>query len=160
MRSGSLVRGKSARFGRVDLLAREHHVIIRPTVAKKRRKRWIDLAPHALAWLDEFKARGGHMEGAIVPLSASTLRRNRRRNALAAGLTEWPQQRALIPTVPVGCVSMATSISWSCKPGHESAATMWDTIIKQSPQKPPRPSGQSIHRWPNNAGSLRLQNDR
>jgi hypothetical protein len=66
------------------------------------------------------------MEGAIVPLSTSTLRRKRRRNALAAGLTEWPQQRALIPTVPVGCVSMATSISWSCKPGHESAATMWD----------------------------------
>jgi hypothetical protein len=98
--------------------------------------------------------------GAIVPLSASTLRRKRRRNALAAGLTEWPQQRALIPPVPVGCVSMATSISWSCKPGHESAATMWDTIIEQSPQKPPRPSGQSIHRWPNNAGSLRLQNDR
>jgi hypothetical protein len=159
MRSGSLVRGKSARFGRVDLLAREHHVIIRPTVAKKRRKRWIDLAPHALAWLDEFKARGGHMGGdrafeCLNPTAQATSKRSGCRAHRMA------QQRALIPPVPVGCVSMATSISWSCKPGHESAATMWDTIIEQSPQKPPRPSGQSIHRWPNNAGSLRLQNNR
>jgi integrase len=68
---------------------------VRPsTVAKKRRKRWIDLSDNALAWLSEFQARGGRTEGRITPFSAGTLRRKHRRNALAVGLAEWPQQRA------------------------------------------------------------------
>ena len=32
----------------VDLAAKEHNITIRPTVAKKRRKRWIDLSDNAL----------------------------------------------------------------------------------------------------------------
>jgi integrase len=78
----------------IDLRAKEHHVTIRPTIAKKDRKRWADLSANGLAWFDAYAAAGGKMEGLIVPFSASTLRRKRRLNAMSAGLQEWPQQGA------------------------------------------------------------------
>ena len=159
MRSGSLLRGKSTRFGSGPPRERtsRHYSPHGP----QENGVSAGLISHPMLWLGwtNSKPVAGTWKGAIVPLSASTLRRKRRRNALAAGLTEWPQQRALIPTVPVGCVSMATSISWSCKPGHESAATMWDHYYQAVTTEAAAP-GQSIHRWPNNAGSSRLQNNR
>src|SRR5260221_7606923 len=45
----------------IDLTLKRHHVTVRTSVAKKRRKRWIDLSPNALAWLEAYRSRGGSM---------------------------------------------------------------------------------------------------
>ena len=110
----------------VDLTAKEHHLTIRPTVAKKRRKRWIDLAPNAIAWLSEYQARGGHTQGRIVPFSASTLRRSRRQNALAAGLSEWPQQGARHTFCSCWLRQHGDINKLVLQAGHESPQVLWD----------------------------------
>ena len=110
----------------LDLNAKEHHVTIRPTVAKKRRKRWIDLSENAIAWLTEYRNRGGKMEGRIVPFSASTLRRKRRRNAEAAGLSAWPQQGARHTYCSCWLRQHGDINKLVLQAGHESAQVLWD----------------------------------
>ena len=110
----------------IDLSATEHHITIRPTVAKKRRKRWIDLSVNALAWLGEYRDRGGKLEGRIVPFSASTLRRKRRRNALAAGLATWPQQGARHTYCSCWLRQHGDINKLVLQAGHESAQVLWD----------------------------------
>jgi integrase len=114
----------------IDLTAQKHHVTIRPTVAKKRRKRWIDLSANALAWLGEYQARGGLMEGRIVPFSASTLLRKRRRNALAAGITEWPQQGARHTWCSCWLAQHGDINGLVIQAGHESATVMWNNCYQ------------------------------
>jgi integrase len=110
----------------IDLAAKEHHVTIRPTVAKKRRKRWIDLSDNALAWLDAFKAYGGEMQGPVVPFSASTLRRKRRLNAMSAGLQEWPQQGARHTWASCWLRQHGDINKLVLQASHESATVVWD----------------------------------
>jgi integrase len=110
----------------INLGATEHHITIRPTVAKKRRKRWIDLSPNALAWLEEYRERRGILEGRIVPFSASTLRRKRRRNALAAGLATWPQQGARHTYCSCWLRQHGDINKLVLQAGHESAQVLWN----------------------------------
>lgn len=110
----------------IDLSATEHHITIRSTVAKKRRKRWIDLSPNALAWLEKYRERGGKLEGKVVPFSASTLRRKRRRNALAAGLAAWPQQGARHTYCSCWLRQHGDINKLVLQAGHESATVLWN----------------------------------
>ena len=110
----------------IDLRAEEHHVAIRPTVAKKRRKRWIDLSDNAIAWLGEYRARGGKTDGFIVPFSASTLRRKRRRNARAVGLDTWPQQGARHTYCSAWLRQHGDINKLVLQAGHESPTVLWN----------------------------------
>ena len=109
----------------IDLNAKKHHVTIRAAIAKKRRKRWIDLSENAIAWLLEYRARGGSMDGRITPLSASTLRRKRRRNALSAGLAEWPQQVARHTYCSCWLAQHGDIDELVLQAGHESSSIMF-----------------------------------
>jgi integrase len=110
----------------IDLAARENHVTIRATVAKKRRKRWIDLSNNALAWLEAYRAAGGETHGAVVPFSPSTLRRKRRRNARAAGLDTWPQQGARHTFCSSWLAKHGDINRLVVMAGHESASVLWN----------------------------------
>jgi integrase len=110
----------------VDLAIREHHVTIRAAIAKKGRKRWIDLSENALAWLNEYRNRGGKMEGRIAPFSISTLRRKRRRNALAAGLKVWPQQGARHTYCSAWLRQHGDINKLVLQAGHESPTVLWN----------------------------------
>jgi integrase len=110
----------------IDLAAREHQVTIRAAIAKKGKKRWIDLSENALTWVREYQSRGGKMEGMIVPFSTSTLRRKRRRNALAAGLDEWPQQGARHTWASAWLRQHSDINKLVLQAGHESPTVMWD----------------------------------
>jgi integrase len=110
----------------LDLSAKEHHVTVRPTVAKKRRKRWIDLSENAIAWLTEYHNRGGKTEGRIVPFSASKLRRKRRRNAEMAGLSTWPQQGARHTYCSCWLRQHGDINKLVLQAGHESAQVLWN----------------------------------
>ena len=110
----------------IDLIAQEHHVTIRASVAKKRRKRWIDLSPNALAWLNEYVRRTGKSEGSVVPFSSSTLRRKRRRNALTAGLTQYPAQGARHTFCSCWLRQHGDINKLVLQAGHESPTVMWN----------------------------------
>ena len=109
--------------------------MIRATVAKKRRKRWIDLSENAIAWLRQYRARGGATEGRIVPFSLSTLRRKRRRNALAAGLKAWPQQGARHTYCSAWLRQHGDINKLVLQAGHESPTVLWNHYYQaMSPQ--------------------------
>jgi integrase len=110
----------------IDLTAREHHVTIRASIAKKGKKRWIDLSPNALQWIEEYCGRGGKIEGRIVPFSAITLRRKRRRNALTAGLAKWPQQGARHTWCSCWLRTHGDINRLVLQAGHESPQILWD----------------------------------
>jgi integrase len=114
----------------VDLSATEHHVTVRAAVAKKRRKRWIDLSPNALAWLEAYRTAGGNMEGPVVPLSPSTLRRKLRRNARAAGIEHWPQQGARHSYCSYALRQYGDITKCLLMSGHESEKVFWDRYYK------------------------------
>jgi len=76
----------------VDLA--EKIVSIGSNVSKTKRKRFIDLSDNAGQWLAAYRARGGAMQGTVVPFSPNVLRKRRRANwAAAAGeKVKWIQQ--------------------------------------------------------------------
>jgi integrase len=110
----------------IDLAAKEHQVTIRPTVAKKRRKRWIDLSANALAWLDEYRARGGMMEGRIIPFSWSTLRRKRDKLEARVGLAGWPQDGTRHTWASAWLRHHGSIDKLVIQAGHDSPTTMWN----------------------------------
>jgi integrase len=65
------------------------------------------------------------MDGRIIPLSASTLRRKRRRNALTAGLSEWPQQVARHTYCSCWLAQHGDIDELVLQAGHESASIMF-----------------------------------
>jgi integrase len=141
----------------VDMTARKHHVTIRAVIAKKGKKRWIDLSDNALAWLHEYRDRGGKMEGRIFPLSAITLRRKRRRNALAAGLDAWPQQGARHTWASAWLRQHGDINQLVLQAGHESPTVLWNHYYQaMTPQDaatfwaiyPPRAGEQRIVAFP------------
>jgi integrase len=76
--------------------------------------------------LSEYRAHGGRMDGRITPFSTSTLRRKRRRNALAAGLAEWPQQGARYTYCSCWLAQHRDINGLVIQAGHESATIMWN----------------------------------
>jgi integrase len=114
----------------IELGAKEHHVTIRAAIAKKRKKRWIDMSPNALSWLYEFQRLGGKTEGLVVPFSASTLRRKRRRNYRAAGMFSWPQQGARHSYCSFTLARDGDINRLVLQAGHESPTVMWNRYYK------------------------------
>jgi integrase len=142
----------------IDLNAKQHQVTIRPTVAKKGRKRWIDLPPNAQAWFDAYRDAGGKMESLIVPFSASTLRRKRRLNAMSAGIQEWPQQGARHTYCSCWLRQHGDINKLVLQSGHESPQVMWDHYYQAvTPETaaafwnifPPLPEERRIVAFPN-----------
>jgi integrase len=52
------------------------------SITKKRRLRFIDLSANAIAWLEEYTRRGGHVEGLVMPFTPDELRDHHRANWL------------------------------------------------------------------------------
>jgi integrase len=62
-------------------LDKRKHVAIPATISKTRKYREVDLSPNAVAWLREYQARGGRMEGKVVQWEHETLRKHRKASA-------------------------------------------------------------------------------
>jgi integrase len=58
-------------------------VVVRPELSKVRRRRFVDVPPAAIAWLD---ASGAKREGRVCGFSFTTLKRKRRENRRRAGV--------------------------------------------------------------------------
>jgi integrase len=65
-------------------------IVIRPEISKTNRRRFPELSPNAVAWLEAYRHAGGTMEGPIIDLKEDALYAHRQLNRLAAGVTHWP----------------------------------------------------------------------
>jgi integrase len=62
-------------------LDKRKHVAIPATISKTRKYREVDLSLNAIAWLREYRARGGQVEGKVVQWEHETLRKHRKASA-------------------------------------------------------------------------------
>ena len=62
-------------------LDKRKHVAIPATISKTHKYREVDLSSNAIAWLREYKARGGQMEGKVIQWEHETLRKHRKASA-------------------------------------------------------------------------------
>jgi integrase len=62
-------------------LDKRKHIAIPATISKTRKYREVDLSPNAIAWLREYKARGGRMEGKVILWEHENLRKHRKASA-------------------------------------------------------------------------------
>jgi integrase len=114
------------RWADVDLTDRI--VTIRPEVSKTRRRRFVDIAPNAVAWLEEYQCRGGKCDGLIIPAESIGLwRRRRKANQEAAGITDWPQQ-GMRHTYCSCWLAVHHDINkLVLQSGHSDVNTMWES---------------------------------
>jgi integrase len=65
-------------------------VTISPTIARTKRRRFVDLSSNAVEWLQAFSARVGGATGSIVKYNESVLYDHRKLNRERAGVVHWP----------------------------------------------------------------------
>jgi integrase len=95
-----------------------------PAASKTRRRRFCDIAPNALAWIEAYQNRGGPMEGKLLPISDSTLTRKRAAALQATGV-EWLQS-GMRHTFCSAWLAMHHDVNkLVLMSGHDDPDTMW-----------------------------------
>jgi integrase len=108
-----------------DVKLSEKTIVIRPEVSKTNRRRFPDLSPNAIDWLNAYRARGGSFEGKVSSYSESELRRRRKANWEAAGVTKWIQQ-GMRHTFCSNWLAFHKDVNkLVLQSGHDSVDTMW-----------------------------------
>jgi integrase/recombinase XerD len=117
-----------------DVDVAEGIVTIRPEVSKTRRRRFVDLSENAKAWIQEYQARGGSLEGRIVSYTAQQLRTARRANVEASSIERWPQQ-AMRHSFCSYWLAMHGDINrLVLLSGHDDVDTMWRHYHRGTPK--------------------------
>jgi integrase len=116
----------------VHLDAEKPEVIIRAAVSKTRRMRPIDLSANAVAWLDNYRVRGGDMDGPIVKMNPHYLRTRRTANwKAAAGKGVKLIQDGMRHTFCSNWLAFHEKIDRLVLiSGHDSVDTMWRHYYK------------------------------
>jgi integrase len=114
-----------------DIDLADRVVTIRPDVSKTHRRRFPELSENAIAWLEAYRQRGGHIEGPIVPVTSAVLRKKRRANWEAvAGKARWIQQ-GMRHTFCSCWLAMHGDINrLVLQSGHASVDVMWQSYHK------------------------------
>lgn len=104
-----------------DVLVDEKTAVIRETVSKTKRRRFIDLSENCLSWLKICDRSSSK----IVPYSAISLRRARRRNWQAVSDQPWTSQ-IMRHTYCSNSLAMHADINrLVLQSGHDNVDTMW-----------------------------------
>jgi integrase len=120
-----------------DVLFDEKTIVIRPEVSKTNQRRFPRLSTNANTWLDEYKLRGGVMEGKIVPFTSNILRAKRRANWLASAgeKAKWIQQ-GMRHTFCSNWLALHKDVNeLVLQSGHDSVDTMWRNYHKGVTEK-------------------------
>jgi integrase len=100
-------------------------VTISPTIAKTKRRRFVDVSSNAVEWLQAFSARVGGAAGSIVKYNESALYDHRKLNRERAGVAHWPNS-AMRHTFCSNWLAMYGDINkLVLMSGHTSVDTMW-----------------------------------
>ena len=99
-------------------------IVVRPEVSKTKRRRFVDLSPNAVAWIEAYRQSGHPLTGEIVPFSQSTLRR-KRDELCAKTRINWVQQ-GMRHTYCSNWLALYGDINkLVLQSGHDSVDTMW-----------------------------------
>lgn len=129
--------GELQRLEWSDIVFEEKTIVIRPEVSKTNRRRFPKLSANAQAWLDAYKLRGGVMQGRIIPLTPSVLRKKRRANwsAAAGKKAKWIQQ-GMRHTFCSNWLALHKDVNeLVLQSGHDSVDTMWRNYHKGVTEK-------------------------
>jgi integrase len=128
-------------------------IVVRPEVSKTNRRRFVDLSDNAIAWLSEYRQRGGAAVGPIVTFTDRELQGHRQRNWKTAGIKRWIQQ-GMRHTYCSNWLAMYEDVNkLVLQSGHDSVDTMWRNYHKGTPKaeaekywaiRPPKQAGSTI----------------
>jgi integrase len=100
-------------------------VTIPPTVAKTKRRRFVEVSSNAVQWLEAFSARVGRATGSVVKYKESALYDRRKLNRTRVGVDHWPNS-AMRHTFCSNWLAMHGDINKLVLiSGHTSVDTMW-----------------------------------
>jgi integrase len=108
-----------------DVHLSEKQIVIRPSVAKTQRRRFVDISENAIAWIDAYQNGGGVTGGKITPLVKSTLTKRRRELQTKAGITRWIQQGMRHSYCSYWLAMHQDVNKLVLQSGHTDADTMW-----------------------------------
>jgi integrase len=112
---------------------------LRAEITKKKRRRFIDVSDNALAWLREYRRRGGKTTGLIVPFGRDELRKRHRANwGRVVGLNKagrpkvrWIQQGMRHSFCSYWLVTHDNDTDGLViQSGHESKEVMWESYYR------------------------------
>jgi len=144
---------------------------LRAELTKKKRRRFIDVSENALAWLREYRRRGGTTTGLIMPLGRDELRKRHRANwGRVVGLNDEgrPKVRWIVQGMRHSYCSYwlvahdNDTDGLVIQSGHESKEVMWDSYYRATTKTkaakfwslmPPKRRGQLEHVVPFQAAS-------
>jgi integrase len=113
-----------------DISLTEKSVTLRPEITKKNRRRSVDLSENALAWIMEYRNRGGKTDGPVVAYKDEALRNHRRKVQHAAGVDKWIQA-GLRHTFCSYHLAMHENVDrLVIQSGHENVETMWKSYYR------------------------------
>ena len=131
--------GELTRVEWEDFDWRDKVLALRAEITKKKRKRFIDVADNALAWLTEYRRRGGVTTALIMPLGRDELRKRHRANwGRGVGLNEvglpkvrWTPQGMRHSFCSYWLVTHDNDTDGLViQSGHESKEVMWDSYYR------------------------------
>jgi integrase len=113
-----------------DVKRAEGTIVIRPEVSKTNRRRFPKISANAAAWIEAYGQRGGTFEGKVAPYSDTDLRKRRKANWRAAGITKWIQQ-GMRHTFCSNWLAFHKDVNeLVLQSGHDSVDTMWRNYHK------------------------------
>ena len=108
-----------------DIDWRGREITIRPEVSKTKRRRFPKLSKNAIAWLNEYRLRGGTTEGKVVVWGKENLRHHRLANRARAGVTRWPHQGMRHSFCSYWLALHKDVNELVLQSGHDDPNTMW-----------------------------------
>jgi integrase len=109
-----------------DVHLAEKQVVIRPKVAKTKRRRFVDISDNALAWLQAYGQRGGSFTGKVRPYDTLLLTKRRRILQKQAGIAKWVQQGARHSYCSYWLAQFEDVNRLVLQSGHTDADGMWE----------------------------------
>jgi integrase len=109
-----------------DVHLADAQIVIRPEVSKTRRRRFVDIAPNAVLWIQAYIAKGGSIECKVLTYERENLRNHRRAAQGAAGLGAWIQQGMRHSFCSYWLAKHKDVNKLVLMSGHDDPDTMWE----------------------------------
>jgi len=114
---------------------KEKQIVIPPSVAKTKRRRFVDVSNNALLWLRAYGSRGGSFVGKIVPYEKSLLTKKRRALQETTGVKRWIQQGMRHSYCSYWLAAHHDVNKLVLQSGHTDANTMWEHYHRGTTEK-------------------------
>jgi integrase len=117
--------GEVGRLSWTNVNLRDRIVILPATITKAKRRRIVDIADNAVAWLECYRVNGGKTIGLVAPFTRAERGRRHEANWQGAGLSRWIQQGARHSYCSYWLAEHGDINRLVLQSGHRSVDVMW-----------------------------------